>query len=56
LELVKALSNKYKVTVTVRKKTGNTASVEWLSKIPQDSNVIVLTSPVFDIVIGFGLD
>ncbi|VVH63126.1 hypothetical protein BSPWISOX_2656, partial [uncultured Gammaproteobacteria bacterium] len=41
LKLVKALSNKYKVTVTVRKKTGNTASVEWLSKTPLDSDVTI---------------
>jgi hypothetical protein len=34
-------SNKYKVTVTVRKRMENTTSVEWLSKTPQDSDVIV---------------
>jgi hypothetical protein len=37
----KSSPNKYKVTVTVRKKTGNTASVEWLSKTPLDSDVTI---------------
>jgi hypothetical protein len=32
LELVKALSDKYKVTITVRKEIANGALVEWLSK------------------------
>ncbi|VVH64982.1 hypothetical protein BSPLISOX_1104, partial [uncultured Gammaproteobacteria bacterium] len=45
LELVKALSDKYKVTITVRKEIANGALVEWLSKTPQDSDVIVRTSP-----------
>jgi GTPase SAR1 family protein len=43
--LVKALSDKYKVTITVHKEIGKNKSVEWLSKTPQDSNVIVRTSP-----------
>ncbi|VVH65482.1 hypothetical protein BSPLISOX_1238, partial [uncultured Gammaproteobacteria bacterium] len=45
LELVKALSDKYKVTIAVHKEIGKNKSVEWLSKTPQDSNVIVRTSP-----------
>jgi uncharacterized radical SAM superfamily protein len=40
LELVKALSDKYEVTITVHKKMVNGASVKWLSKTPQDSDVI----------------
>ncbi|VVH55911.1 hypothetical protein BSPCLSOX_1186, partial [uncultured Gammaproteobacteria bacterium] len=45
LELVKALSDKYKVTITVHKEIESGASVEWLSKTPQDSDVIVRTPP-----------
>jgi RNase P subunit RPR2 len=45
LELVKALSEKYEVTITVHKKMENGAFVGWLSKTPQDSDVIVRTSP-----------
>jgi hypothetical protein len=37
------VSDKYKVTITVRKEIANGALVEWLSKTPQDSNVIVRT-------------
>jgi hypothetical protein len=39
------VSDKYKVTITVRKEIANGALVEWLSKTPQDSDVIVRTSP-----------
>jgi uncharacterized radical SAM superfamily protein len=46
LELVKALSDKYKVTITVHKEIESGASVEWLSKTPQDPDVIVRTPPV----------
>ncbi|VVH59726.1 hypothetical protein BSPCLSOX_1185, partial [uncultured Gammaproteobacteria bacterium] len=45
LELVKALSDKYKVTITVRKEIASGALAEWLSKTPQDSDVIVRTPP-----------
>jgi hypothetical protein len=46
LELVKALSDKYKVTITVHKEIESGASVKWLSKTPQDSDVIVRTPVV----------
>jgi accessory colonization factor AcfC len=41
----KALSNKYKVNVEVRVKIAGGKSAEWLSKTPQDSDVIVRTPP-----------
>jgi hypothetical protein len=40
-----ALSDKYKVTITVRKEIASGALAEWLSKTPQDSDVIVRTPP-----------
>jgi hypothetical protein len=44
-ELVTALSNKYKVDIVVWADTEEGKSVKWLSKTPQDSDVIVRTPP-----------
>jgi hypothetical protein len=44
-ELVTALSNKYQVSITVSVKTENNGFVEWLSKLPKDSEITVHKPP-----------
>jgi hypothetical protein len=44
-ELVTALSNKHKVNIVVWAQTKEGKSIKWLSKTPQDSDVIVHTLP-----------
>jgi hypothetical protein len=52
-ELVTALSNKHKVNIVVWAQTKEGKSIKWLSKTPQDSDVIVRTPPHLASRLGF---